>query len=935
MKRRNWIFAPLALLLLPQAGHAQTVAEPLPVDPEVTVGTLPNGLRYYIRQNSRPEKRAELRLVVNAGSVLEDEQQLGLAHFVEHMAFNGTRNFAKQALVSYLESIGMRFGADLNAYTSFDETVYMLQVPTDSVQPMLTAMQILEDWAHGVSFDPMEIDKERGVVLEEWRLGQGAGERLRKQYFPTLFQNSRYADRLPIGTPEVLQNFDHAELTRYYRDWYRPDLMAVVAVGDFDKAAIEALIREHFGRIPAAASPRTREVFTVPGHTETLVAIATDREATSTVVEVDWKLPPRAQGTAEAFRQSLKQQLYSRMINARFSEITQKPNPPFIGAGSNYGGFIRSSDVYSLAASVQNGGVETGLEAILTEAERVLRHGFTATELARQKTNVLRGYERAFAERERTESNRFAAEYVRAFLEGEAIPGIGVEYQLAQQLLPGIGLSEVNALAGEWITDRNRVVIVTAPEREDTQLPTRQSLLAVFDRVRGKDIAPYDDVVADEPLIASRPAPGRIVSSAPVDGIENATRLELSNGAVVYLKPTTFKNDQIVMGAYSPGGLSLVDDADFMSGTFGAQLVALSGLGGHDAIQLQKVLTGKAASVQAFPGQYSEGMSGTASPPDIETMMQLMHLHFVAPRNDSSAYESFMSRIRAALANRDASPEAAFSDTFALTLWQHHPRAQPQNAAMLDMIDRQAAFRIFRDRFADAGDFTFVFVGAFDPAVMRPLIETYLASLPAAGRVEEPRDIGMVPARGVIEKTVRRGIEPKSQTRITFSGPFEYNRDNRLIIATLVDVMDMKLRDVLREDMGGTYGVGISQTTQRFPDGRYMLSIQFGAAPDRIEDLFAAALGEIEKMKVSGPDDEALVKVKEQQRRSYETSLQQNEYWRSVLLREAETGEPAAGALDFPQRLQAVTAEQIRDAARRYFDMSNFVRVTLMPETGG
>jgi zinc protease len=934
MIRSQWILPALALVLtLSGVGHAQT-AQQLPMDPDVTVGTLPNGIRYYIRQNARPEKRAELRLAVNAGSVLEDDSQLGLAHFAEHMAFNGTRNFAKQELVSYLESIGMRFGADLNAYTSFDETVYMLTVPTDSAAPLKTAMQILEDWAHGVAFDPAEIDKERGVVLEEWRLGQGAGERLRKQYFPTLFQNSRYADRLPIGTPEVLQNFRHEDLTRFYRDWYRPDLMAVVAVGDFDKAVVEAMIREHFGRIPPAATDaRKRELYPVPGHRETLVAIATDREATGTVVEVDWKLPLQEQGTVAGYRRMLKQQLYSRMLNTRFSEITQKPNPPFIGAGSSYGSFIRTSAIYSLGASVQNGGVETGLEAVLTEAERVRRHGFTATELERQKTNVLRAYERANAERERTESNRHADEYVRAFLENEPIPGRAAEYQLAQQLLPGITVAEVNNLAREWMTDENRVIIVTAPEREDTKLPTKQALLAVIDGVAKKDIAPYQDMVADAPLMAARPRAGRITTTKPVPGVENATLLELSNGVKVYLKPTTFKNDQILMGAYSPGGLSLIEDSDYMSGTFAAQLVALSGLGEHDAIQLQKVLTGKAASVQAFPGTYSEGMQGAASPQDLETMMQLIHLNFSAPRNDSSAFESFMSRIAAALANRSASPEVAFGDTFSVTLWQHHHRARPQNVESLKEIDRNRAFGIFRDRFADAGDFTFVFVGAFNADSIRPLIETYIASLPSAGRVDTPRDIALRPVRGVVEKVVRRGVEPKSQTRITFSGPFEYTRENRLVIATLVGIVDMKLRDVLREDMGGTYGVNVSQSTQRFPDQRYLLSVSFGADPGRLEELVAAVFAEIEALKRNGPDAEALAKVKEQQRRQYETSLQQNEYWQSVLLREAETGEPAAGVLDFPERLQAVTSEQVRDAARRYFDMTNYVRVSLLPES--
>jgi zinc protease len=931
MIRRSWLLAPLAaLMLLPQTGLAQDAAR-LPVDPAVIAGTLPNGVRYYIRQNSRPEQRAELRLVVNAGSILEDEQQLGLAHFAEHMAFNGTRNFPKAELVTYLESIGMRFGPDLNAYTSFDETVYMLQVPTDSLAPLATAVQILEDWAHGVSFDPEEIEKERGVVLEEWRSGLGAGERLRQQYFPTLFHGSRYAERLPIGSPDVLRSFRPDDLTRFYRDWYRPDLMAVIAVGDFDTAVVETLIREHFGRIPAATAPRERPYYDVPGHAETLVAIATDPEATGTQVEIDWKLPAQEQGTVAAFRRSLMTQLYSRMLNTRFAEITQKADPPFIGAGTSFGSFIRTSSIYSLGAAVQDGGVERGLEAILTEAQRVVQHGFTPAELAREKTNILRAYERAYAERERTPSARFAAEYVRAFLHDEAIPGIAHEYELVQQLLPGIALADVNALAHEFITDRNRVVIVTAPERADGTLPTEHALLAVIDRAAATRVAAWEDDAVDEPLMAAPPMPGRIVAAHAVDGLD-ATLLELSNGVRVYLKPTDFQHDQILMGAYSPGGLSLVDDADYPSGVFASQLINLSGLGGHDAIQLERALTGRVATVQAFPGEFSEGLSGSASPQDLETLFQLTHLHFTAPRNDSIAYESFMGRIRAALANRDASPQAAFSDTFALTIWQGHPRAQPQNLEFMDRIDRQTAFRIYQDRFADAGDFTFVFVGAFEPEALHPLIETYLASLPATGRVEAPRDNGMRPVRGVVEKIVRRGLEPRAQTRMTFTGPFDYTRENRLAIALLMDVVDMRLRDVLREDMGGTYGVQVSQSTQRLPEPRYSISVQFGADPDRLEELVAAVFTELAAIQANGPDPDLLARAKEQQRRAFETNTRRNEYWLSVLLREAETGEPAGGVRDFPARLDAVTPAQITAAARAYFDFDNYVRVSLLPE---
>jgi len=923
----------LFLLLLPVATAAQQTADRLPVDPNVTVGTLPNGLRYYIRVNTRPEKRAELRLAVNAGSILEDETQQGLAHFVEHMAFNGTKNFAKQEIVGYLESIGMRFGSHLNAYTSFDETVYMLQLPTDDAEALRTGVRILGEWAHNVTFDAAEVDKERGVVIEEWRLGQGADERMRKQYWPILFRDSRYAERLPIGQVSVLESFPREELLDFYRDWYRPDLMAVIAVGDFDRDVVEQLIREEFGAIPMAPAPRARVEATVPAHEETLVAIATDPEATSTAVQVMWKLPPQEQTELATYRTSLVTSLYDAMLNARFGEIAQKPDAPFIGAGSSYGSFVRSVDAYMLGAAVQEGGVERALEAVVTEGERVAQHGFTVTELERQKTNLLRGFERAFAERDKSESAGYADEYVRAFLEQEPIPGIEREYQLVQQLLPGIQLAELNALARAWMTERNRVVLVMAPQRPETRLPTQEQLLAVLERVEAKPITPYEDVVANVALLETPPTPGRIVSSKPVAGIANATLLELSNGAKVYLMPTTYKNDQVVMSAYSPGGLSLVGNDDYMSAGFAGQLVALSGLGGLDAIQLQKALTGKVAQVSAAVGEFGEMMSGAASPQDLETLFQQVYLNFTAPRSDSAAFASFMQRIQGFLANRGASPEAAFADTFALTLWQYHPRARPTTAEVVGEIDRNEAFRYFRERFANAGDFTFAFVGAFDADAIRPLVERYLASLPSTATRETPRDNGMRPVRGVVEKTVVKGVEPKAQTRITFTGPLEYNRDNRVALDMMVDVLDMKLRDVLREDLGGTYGVSISQSAARLPEPRYTISIAFGSAPERLEELVSAVFAEIEKLKAEGPTAEALAKVKEQQRRDFETAQQQNGFWMSLLIGEAESGEPAANALQHNARVEAMTAERIRDAARLWLDITNYVRVDLVPIT--
>src|SRR6267142_440112 len=542
-----------------QIARAQALTDAMPTDPQITMGKFQNGMSYYIRANKKPEKRAELRLVVKAGSILEDDDQQGLAHLVEHMAFNGTKNFPKQDIVSFIESLGMRFGADLNAYTSFDETVYMLTVPTDKPETMDKAMLILEDWAHNLSFDPVEIDKERGVVMEEWRLGRGAGARMRDKLFPVLLKGSRYADRLPIGKPEIIQNGKAERLKQFYADWYRPDLMAVVAVGDFDKAAIEKMITTHFASIPAATKPRPRTSYDVPDHSDTAYAIATDKETNLTIAEIDTLLPARPEGTVGAYRQKTVDRLFSVMLSARLSELAQKPDAPFIQAFAGRGSFFaRSKDSASLGALVKGDNIERALDALLSEAERVERFGFTATELDRQKQSVLRNYERYAIEKENTLAASRADEYVRNFLQNETLPSADDEYALHKRFLPEVTLAEINKLAAEWFPDRNRVVVIQAPAKAGLEVPDEAKLAAVIkaSAAAARDLKPYVDTIGNAVLLESTPTPGTIAKTATKDAI-GITEWELSKGVKVILKPTTFKEDEILFRATSPGGTSL------------------------------------------------------------------------------------------------------------------------------------------------------------------------------------------------------------------------------------------------------------------------------------------------------------------------------------------------------------------------------------------
>jgi zinc protease len=927
-----------AAVLLPDSTAAQTgrpglsdTTAALPVDAKVITGRLANGLRYYVRQNSRPEKRAELRLAVNAGSVLEGNDQRGLAHFVEHMAFNGTRRFEKQALVNFIERIGMRFGAHLNAYTSFDETVYMLRVPMDKPAVVDTAFQILEDWAHAVAFDSTEVEKERGVVIEEWRAGLGAEERIRQKHFPVLFRGSTYAERMPIGDRHTLETFGHAALKRFYRDWYRPELMAVVAVGDFDPMAIEAQIRQRFASVPAHAHSPERSRFPVPDHDSTYVVVATDREETQSAVTVIYKQPVREQRTIGAFRQGFVESLYNDMLNDRLGEITQKPDAPFIGAGSSQGRFIRSKEVYVLGAAVKDGGMAGGLEAVLTEAERVDRHGFTATELERAKQDLLRGYEQAYAEREKSESAGYADEYVRNFLEGEPIPGIATEYELAKRFVPGIQLAEVNRLAREWISDRSRVVLASAPEKQGLRVATEGELRAVLERVRGRDVTAYADSVGSGALVATLPTPGKIVSER-VDTSLGTREWTLSNGGRVILKPTDFKADEIVVNAFSPGGTSLVPDSVYWRVAFASQLVELGGLGSFDAIALQKKLAGKAAGASPYISTEYEGVSGRASPKDVETLFQLMYLYFTAPRRDSSAVLAFKQNAKAMLAHRSADPEAAFADTLSAVLSQYHPRVRPITPELVEELDLDRSLALYRDRFADAGDFTFVIVGTFSPDSLRLLVERYLGTLPATGRREAWRDVGLRPPTAVVTREVRKGIEPKSQTQIVFTGDFEYTPETRLTLRALADVLEIKLRERLREALGGTYGADVYANPSRIPRPAYSLTVAFGSAPQRVEELAQAAFAEIDSIKARGPHAEDLAKVQEMYLRQHETDLKQNGWWLGQLAAYAQSGESPRTLLGYPARVKALTPEMVRDAARRWLDMGRYVRVTLLPE---
>ena len=908
-------------------------AQKLPADPDVTTGTFPNGLRYYIRKNSLPEKRAELRLAVNVGSLVEEDDQQGLAHFVEHMAFNGTKNFPKSDIVKFMESIGMQFGPSVNAFTSFDETVYMLQIPTDKPDVIDRSLLVLEDWAHNVSFDGAEIDKERGVIMEEWRLRRGAAARMQDQQFPVLLKGSRYAERLPIGKTEILQNFKHDRLKQFYADWYRPDLMAVVAVGDFDKAAMQALIEKHFAALPRASKPRPRPSFDVPKQPGTLFAVATDPEASMTQVTVYNKMAFRDPSTVGAYRQQLVERLFSSMLSARLTEIAQKPDAPFLNAATGRGLFVKSAEASMLMALAKEDSIDRTLETLFVEAERVNKFGFTSSELEREKESLLRGLTQLMAEKDKRQSRQLADEYIRNFTQAESFPGLDYEADLTRKVVPGISLAEVNSLAKEWMPEGNRVVVISAPQKATLKIPDEAALAAAIKSAAAKPLQPYEDTANKAAFFRATPTPGT-VAKTNVRAEFGITEWTLSNGVRVAIKPTTFKEDEVMFRAFSPGGTSLVADDDLIWAESAAPIIVNSGLGPFNRIELSKMLSAKIAGASPYIGELEEGMSGSASVKDLETMFQLIYMRFTEPRADQDIFQIVQTQSKMLLANQKATPEFAFTEALTQALTQNHPRERTPTPEMFDKLDLAKSLAFYKDRFADASDFTFVIVGTIDPATLKPLVEKYLGSLPSTGRKEMWKDHNVRPPSAVVERRVEKGLEPKSQSELVFTGPMTYNQEQRVALRTVASVLQTRLREVLREDLGGTYSVSASAGYTKIPRQEYSFTIDFGSSPDRADELMKRVFAEIEAFKKDGPTDKQLADTREAFIRDHEVNLKSNAYLLGQLAGKYQLGEEAEiGYLwDLPAFYNKVTIAGVRDAARLYLDPQRYVKVVLVPE---
>ncbi len=936
MKQKLVLFSLLFAFVL--SGFAQTsldLTKKLPQDPDVITGVLDNGMKYYIRHNETPKNRAELTLVVKAGSIQEDVDQQGLAHFCEHMAFNGTKNFPKHELVNFLEKTGMKFGAEVNAYTSFDETVYGITVPLDSAEFLEKGLMVIYDWAHNVTFEGEEIDKERGVIHEEWRMHQGAQFRTQEQLFPAIFKGSKYADRNVIGLMSVVDSCEYDALRRFYKDWYRPDRQAVVVVGDFDAKEMEQKVKDLFNKIPKRENTREYTQVEIPDNKEPIIAIITDKETPMSTVQIFIKHPIFKQETLNDYRTSIMHSLYNGMISNRLSELTLSEDPPFIQGYSAYSNFIGPKDTYIEVAATKNDGIYKGAETILQENQRLKLHGFTQTELDREKKSLMSKIEKMYNDRNNQKSKGYVNEYKTNFLITEApFPGMANEYNYYKQFLNDIKLSEVSDLAKKWIIDENMVFIISAPEKEGVVVPTEQEIIDLLAKVKTQKLEAYVDKVSTRPLFEDKDlisAVGKVKKKAKVKEFE-AEEWTLSNGVKVVLKSTKFKEDEIKMTSYSKGGYSVYGQKDDISSKIAADIISESGLNGFDKIELDKLLSDKTVSVHPYIGELSEGINGNSTVKDFETMLQLTHLYFAKPRYDKIAYSSYMKRMKAQFENMSLSPESVFRDSVKSVLSSNNLRSRPMNAGILNEADYKRVHSIYRERFEDPSSFTFFFVGNIDLKVAKPLIEKYLGSLSNVSKDETWKDLKINYPKGKIDRVVTEGTDQKSIVLLQVTHDFDYSLKERMAINALGKILSINLLETIREEEGGVYSIGAYPRFSKLPTAQESMLVYFPCSPDNIEHITDGVKQVFKNIVDNGPTEENLEKAKKQILKDRETKLQENGFWINTIQSHYFNETPYSEFAETEGLVSGLTTEYIKEIAKKYLDTSNFVRVSLKPK---
>lgn len=912
--------------------------DPIKADPNVTIGKLDNGLTYYIRKNSYPKDRVEFRLAVNAGSNQETDEQQGLAHFTEHMAFNGIEGFPSNSVVDHLRSKGVVFGADLNAYTSFDETVYMIPMPTDDPGNIDLGLKILRGWAAGLLYDNKEIDEERGVIIEEYRLGLGASDRMRKEYWPILMKDSRYADRLPIGKLDILQTFDYQVIKDFYKDWYRPDLQAVIVVGDIDVKVVEEKIKTMFGNIPAKQNPKKKEIYGIAPNKEPLVAVCTDPEATGSQVMLIRKHQHKAMKTIGDFRQQLCIDLYNAMYDARFEEMTQDPKCPFIAASAGYGDFIGNTDMYGSNAMAKENRINDAVTVLMQEDYRVLKHGFLQTELDRAKEELLERYDKAAKEVDKTESAKFASQYINNFLRQDPIPGAKRENNFAKKLIEGITLEEINALAKEWVTDDNMVAIITAPEKEDVKVPSKEEILSILNDKSLANVEAYVDTYKDQEILEKEAlTPGKITNIEKIEAV-GAEKWTLSNGITVYVKKTDYKNDEILFSASSKGGKSLYPVKDLASVDFAAEIIDRGGIAGLDYNSLMKKMKGKNVGVSPNISLLTEGFSGSSSPKDLEFFFQYLNAFFTNPRIDKNAFDLVLDETKEQVKMITAQPMYKYIGKFIEAAYNNDPYMKQMfsyDDEYFAQVDFDRAVRIYKERFANPADFNFFFVGNYDEKEMKEFVELYLGSMKTEPSKKENYDLSVLKPRPdkASTQTVYAGTEQQGWMGMYITNPIEWNYRNSIIADMIGEALDIQFVKIVREKMGDVYSPMVQMSASKLPQPEMTLMILLGCDPAKTDKLADASLKILNDFKVKGPDKKTMELIKKQMLSTRAKNIQTNRFWLGYISGKITQGEPIVNPSEYDNIVNSVTKKEMVEFMKKYFKPEVYTRADMHPTT--
>jgi len=921
-----------AALISSKKKGTQTSTKLLPADPELRTGTLPNGFSYYIRKNDQAKNRVELYLANKVGSVLEDDDQQGLAHFIEHMNFNGTTHFPKNELVDYLQKAGVRFGADLNAYTSFDETVYQLPIPTNDPALLKNGLLIMRDWAQEAVLDSMEIEKERGVILEEERLGKGARDRMSRQTLPVLLNHSRFASRLPIGKDEILTAFKPAVLRRFYHDWYRPNLQALIVVGDLDPDAVEKMIIAQFSDLKNPEKQRIRTAYTVPLTGKGQFIAVTDKEIPVTSIEVMYKQPATVVNTEAAYLEALKVDLLTQLLaNRKTAEASKENNPLFMNTNAGISSLFGKVNMFDFAVVPKAGFTKEGFQRAWLSLERIKRFGFTAAELENVKKVLLSSLEEGYKQRNQIPSNVYVKQYQTMFLRGETAPGIPWEYNFRKANIPAISLKDISMLLNNYLQSKDVDIIVAAPEKDKGTMPNSETIKQWMDEVNKGDIQPFTDDTKAGILLANKPKPGNVVKKEAIPALD-ITTLTLSNGVKVVLKPTTFKNDQITYTAFCPGGTSLYDDSDYDAASMATQMVNNMGAGSLSPQQLAQTKLGKQAGSAVGMTLDACTITGGGNSADLETALQLTYLQVTQPREDAMIFNKYINQIQENLKTQGVDPASVFNDSIGFITGNYNYRFAPMTVTRLKKITMKRMFEIYRERFADASGFTFVFVGDFKVEVITPLLEQYLGALPSLNRKNEARDLDIHAPRGILTKKIYKGTEDKASVRMMLHDDYAYNNMNNLAIKALGEILEVKIVQHLREQESEVYSPSVQSAYHKLPSSRFAYMINFGCAPKNVDHLIAMVKKDLEELGKNGPDENDLQKFKAAYEKSHETALKDNSFWLKYLSGQLQDNENLLDVLDAEKDLQQLNITVVKDAAGKYLTGKNLLMFELLPE---